>query len=106
MAELCSHHAPLPRGAGHMVILPLHRHRGLRGRRILIVEDQAVIAIWLEQEITAAGATVIGPASTLDHALKLIERAQRTGGLSAAVLDIRLFAKSVLPAADRLAALG
>src|SRR4051794_38561147 len=102
----CVTPSPRCRGGRHMVDVPLHRCRGLRGRRILVSEDEALISMLLVDEITAAGATVVGPAHTLDGTLVVIEEAQCNGGLSAALLDIRLFAKSVLPAADRLAELG
>ena len=58
------------------------------------------------EEILDAGAEVIGPACSLDEALRLTEAAAADGGLSAAVLDINLAGEAVWPVADRLAALG
>lgn len=78
----------------------------LRGKRILIVEDEALVSMLMEDEFLDAGAEVIGPASSLDEALQLAETAVADGGLSAAVLDINLAGVAVWPVADRLAALG
>jgi PAS domain S-box-containing protein len=54
---------PTPRGPGEV--------RG--GRRVLIVEDEALIAMDMEAQLTAAGWDVIGPAGTIDEALALID---------------------------------
>jgi CheY-like chemotaxis protein len=78
----------------------------LQGLRILVVEDEALVSMLVEEELLDAGALVIGPACSLDEALRLIETAVADGGLSAAVLDINLAGVAVWPAADRLAALG
>jgi DNA-binding response OmpR family regulator len=78
----------------------------LQGLRILVVEDEALVSMLVEEELLDAGALVIGPACSLDEALRLIETAVADGGLSAAVLDINLAGEAVWPAADRLAALG
>ena len=77
----------------------------LQGKRILIVEDEALIALLLEDELSDAGAEVVGPAASVDAALLLIEAAHREGGLSAAILDINLGGETVLPVADCLAML-
>ena len=78
----------------------------LRGKRILIVEDEALIRMLVEDEFLNAGAKVIGPACSVDEALQLTETAVAGGGLNAAVLDINLAGKAVWPVADRLVALG
>jgi len=78
----------------------------LRDKRVLVVEDEAIVAMLLEDELTDAGAKVIGPASSVEEALGLIAAAACNGGLSAAVLDIRLDGERVSPVADKLAALG
>jgi DNA-binding response OmpR family regulator len=83
-----------------------HRqHLDLQGRRVLIVEDEALIGMLLEDELLEAGADVIGPACSVKEALELIDQAAVDGGLSAAVLDINLEGEVVSPVADRLAAL-
>jgi DNA-binding response OmpR family regulator len=78
----------------------------LRGLRILVVEDEALVSMLVEEELLDAGALVIGPACSLDEALQMTEAAVADGGLSAAVLDINLAGQAVWPVADRLAALG
>jgi DNA-binding response OmpR family regulator len=57
----------------------------LSGRRILIVEDEPLIALEIAQILESARASVL-VAATLDEALRLTEQA----GLSAAVLDLVL----------------
>jgi DNA-binding response OmpR family regulator len=54
----------------------------LKGRSILVVEDQPLIALDITQELEAAGAAVTST-NTLKHALILVEH----DGLSAAILD-------------------
>ncbi|MBL6454567.1 response regulator [Belnapia sp. T6] len=71
-----------------------------------MVEDEAVVAMLMEEGLVAAGAEVIGSASSVDEALGLIEGAACNGGLNAAVLDMNLEGTAVSPVADRLAALG
>jgi CheY-like chemotaxis protein len=78
----------------------------LRDKRVLVVEDEAIVAMLVEDELIDAGAKVIGPASSVEEALRLIEDAAPDGGLSVAVLDIHLDGERVSPVADRLAALG
>ena len=78
----------------------------LDGRRILVVEDEAFIAMLIEDVLLNAGADVVGPAGSVDQALALIAEAEGHGGLSAAVLDMNLQGTMVTPVADKLAALG
>ena len=54
----------------------------LEGRSILVVEDQALIALDITQELEAAGAGVT-TTNTLKHALILVEH----DGLCGAILD-------------------
>jgi len=78
----------------------------LRGQRILIVEDNVLIAMMIEQILVATGATVVGPAHSVDEALALVAASDLAEGLSAAVLDFSLSNKVVLPVADCLVAMG
>ena len=82
------------------------RRAELTGKRVLVVEDEAPVSMLVEDELRAAGAEVVGPAPSVDDALRLVEAAAADGGLSAAVLDINLAGQHVTPVADRLAALG
>ena len=58
----------------------------LWGQRILIVEDQFLIAMELQQSLERAGATIVGPVGRLDRALSIVE----DNGLNAALLDVDL----------------
>jgi CheY-like chemotaxis protein len=74
----------------------------LSGRRILIVEDEALVAMLVEDALLDVGATVIGPAATVAEAMQLLESEMP----HAAVLDINLSGESSSPVADLLAARG
>ena len=69
----------------------------LAGLRILIVEDDPIIALDVAETLADAGAIVIGPAHTVVQALKLVD-----GGLDAAVLDYPLEREVSSPIADWL----
>jgi len=56
------------------------------GLRVLIVEDEALIAMQIEAELEDAGCAVVGPAPSAPQALRLIQRE----AIDAAVLDYRL----------------
>ena len=70
----------------------------LAGQRVLIVEDEALVAMELAQILTAAGAQVIGPTGDIDDALALVE----AGGIDRALLDINLAGRLVAPVANAL----
>ena len=77
--------------------------QSLAGRRILVVEDEYLIAIEIKRWLQDAGAEVIGPVTGVDQALHLIE----ADGLDAAVLDVNLGdGDTVYPVADKLGAIG
>ena len=73
--------------------------RGLIGRRILVVEDDYLIAGELVESLEELGASVAGPAPSATEALALMEREAR---LDAAVLDVNLGSQDVFPVADAL----
>ncbi|AUX78607.1 response regulator [Sinorhizobium fredii] len=58
----------------------------LAGARILVAEDEILIALDMEAAFRDAGADIVGPCMTLEAALD----AARNEPLSLAVLDIRL----------------
>ncbi|MBB2682728.1 UNVERIFIED_ORG: CheY-like chemotaxis protein [Rhizobium etli] len=71
----------------------------LRGRRVLIVEDEFMLAEDMSQQLAEAGALVLGPAQSLERAFELLTAADV---LDAAVLDVNLHGKQVYPIADTL----
>jgi DNA-binding LytR/AlgR family response regulator len=77
--------------------------RTLRGCRVLVVEDEYMLADELRTELQEAGAVVVGPAGQLEAAIDLIQADADIGG---AVLDVNLGGVSVFPVVDLLAARG
>jgi DNA-binding response OmpR family regulator len=67
-------------------------------RRVLILEDEAMIAGWIESILSAAGWSVVGPVATLERALEAIDR----GRLDAALLDVRVNGHDAYAVADVL----
>jgi DNA-binding response OmpR family regulator len=76
--------------------------RQLAGRRILIVEDEAMVALLIEQVLVDAGATVLGPAHSVVNALALLGANMP----DAAVLDMNLTGDSAAPVIRLLSARG
>lgn len=73
----------------------------LAGRKILIVEDEAPIALNLATAIQRAGGIVIGPVASVAAA----HAAMADNRLDGALLDIRLRNETSFPLADVLAVL-
>lgn len=71
----------------------------LLGRRILIVDDESLIALHAEDLLTELGAIPVGPASTIEQAFAFINR----GEFDAVLLDANLHGQSSQPIARRLA---
>jgi CheY-like chemotaxis protein len=71
----------------------------LRGRWILIVEDDCVTAMDLAETLSAAGARIIGPAATIQAALELVLRGPQ---LDIALLDVEVEGAFVFDVADEL----
>ncbi len=69
--------------------------------RILVVEDEYLIALELDDQLKAAGYRVIGPVADVDGALKAL-KADRP---DAAVLDVNLAGEWVTPVAQVLQAM-
>jgi CheY-like chemotaxis protein len=72
---------------------------GLAGRRVLVVEDEMMIAMLVEDMLTDLGCSVVGPAHALDAALDL---ARTELGLDVALLDVNLGGQPVYAVADAL----
>lgn len=71
----------------------------INGRRILLVEDEPLVAMMMTQMIGDMGGEVIGPFGTLRDAIAGLPEA----GLDAAVLDVNVGGELVYPLAERLA---
>lgn len=69
-----------------------------RPARILVVEDEYLLADALADALTNLGAQVVGPIGQLVEAMALIE----TTPIDGAVLDINLRGETVFPLADAL----
>jgi CheY-like chemotaxis protein len=75
---------------------------GLAGKRILVVEDDYLVAMDIVRALERAGAEVIGPASAVEAALAALEQTVLDG----AILDINLGGEMAFPVADALMARG
>lgn len=75
----------------------------LKGRRILVVEDEMMIAMLVEDMLADLGCDVVGPAHGLESALQMANDDDR---LDAAVLDVNLGGQQVFAVADALRAKG
>ena len=75
----------------------------LAGKRVLIVEDEAMVALDLQFAFEDEGAEVIGPAQKLAAALRLAAEAP---AIDAALLDVDIAGESVYPVAEALRARG
>jgi len=72
----------------------------LSGTRVLLIEDEAIIASMVEDMLVELGATVVGPASSITKGLVLAN----SEGIDAAVLDVNIRSERVDPIADLLRA--
>lgn len=70
----------------------------LTGRRILVVEDDILIAMLIEEILEDLGCVIVGPVATLNEALRLAGDA----ALDAAVLDVTIRGGLIYPAAEQL----
>jgi PAS domain S-box-containing protein len=72
------------------------------GRRVLLVEDEALVAMMIQEFLTECGHSVIGPISRASEALS----AAKEGEFDSAILDINLGDGMAYPVADILSARG
>jgi DNA-binding response OmpR family regulator len=73
--------------------------RVLVGKRILIVEDEMLVALLIEDFLTDLGCCTLGPCGSVANALV----AARTESFDLAVLDVNLDGEMVYPVAEVLA---
>ena len=70
----------------------------LKGVRVLVVEDEYLVAILIEEILESAGCVVMGPIPRLPEALD----AAHHDNCDAAVLDVNLAGERINPVADAL----
>jgi CheY-like chemotaxis protein len=70
--------------------------------RVLIIEDETLIALLLEDMLTELGCTILGSASTVEAAIEFVARTPP----SVAVLDINLGGEKSYVVAEALARRG
>lgn len=74
----------------------------IAGQRILIVEDDAIIALVLEEMLLDLGAAIVGPAASVPRGLELAA----AGSIDAAIVDRNLAGTRSDPVMAALAAAG
>jgi DNA-binding response OmpR family regulator len=77
-------------------------HSVLAGRRVLLVEDELMVAMLVEAALEDEHCTIVGPFGDVTGALA----AARSEDLDLAVLDINLAGEMVFPVAEVLAGRG
>jgi CheY-like chemotaxis protein len=70
------------------------------GLRVLLVEDENLIALLLEDMLADLGHTVIGPVGRLEKALEISQREE----FDVAILDVNINGGDTYPIAEALAA--
>ena len=75
----------------------------LQGRRVLVIEDESLVAMLLETILDDMGCAVVGPESNIDDGLI---SATTEPSLDAALLDVNVAGREVFPVAEALRARG
>lgn len=70
----------------------------LQGLRVLIVEDEALIASLIEDFLLDLGCEVVGPAMHMSEAVQLA----REAAIDGATLDVNIVGEKIYPVADIL----
>jgi CheY-like chemotaxis protein len=83
-------------------VLAGNSKKPLDGYRILVAEDEALIALELEQILENLGCEVVGPLSRVDEVLENAER----GGFDGALLDVNLRGRQIFEILPKLKTLG
>jgi two-component SAPR family response regulator len=85
---------------GTVVGKPDATNVSLSGVRVLVVEDEMMVSMWLEDMLSDMGCTLVGPAARIEPALRLVENA----GFDVAILDVNLNGDETYPIAAALTA--
>lgn len=70
----------------------------LTGRRIMVAEDETLIALEIEEVLLALGCLVVGPVARLDAAVQLAREEE----IDAAILDVNIRGGPIYPVAELL----
>ena len=70
----------------------------LKGLRLLVVEDEALIALFIEELVVSFGCVLAGKASTVNDALAVIETVPMDGAL----IDVNLGGRIAVPVSQAL----
>ncbi|QCL98035.1 hypothetical protein CFBP7129_27755 (plasmid) [Agrobacterium tumefaciens] len=60
--------------------------RVFRGKKLIIVQQRALLTVRCREQITAAGATVVGPVSSVRTVLQALQ----SGDVDAAIIDVEV----------------
>lgn len=82
----------------------MHQSNPLNGLRMLVVEDEAMIALLVEDMLSELGCTVVDIAGTVEQGLKLAGPGKAE--IDAAILDVNIGGEKVFPVAEALAEQG
>jgi len=74
----------------------------LSARRVMVAEDEALVALVLADQLTELGLFVVGPCSSVSEAKAVADK----GDFEAAILDVNLGGELVYPVAELLSARG
>ncbi|CAN7458141.1 response regulator [Caulobacter sp. LjRoot300] len=74
--------------------------------RIMIVEDEALVALMVEDLLTDFGCQISGSFGAVEEALAYLSDAATPPALDGAVLDVNIGGTMVFPVAERLRAAG
>jgi CheY-like chemotaxis protein len=76
--------------------------RELKGLRVLVIEDEAMIAMLIEDMLLELGCTMLGPAADVAQAFSMIQELH----FDVAILDVNLSGERTMPVAEKLRAKG
>jgi two-component sensor histidine kinase/CheY-like chemotaxis protein len=87
-----------PNSNGDAAVANFASPQALSGRRVLIVEDEALVAMMLEEELESLGLSIVANCGSVSDAIKAIDDETP----NAAILDVNLGGEFVYAVADRL----
>jgi CheY-like chemotaxis protein len=77
-------------------------YMGAHGKRVLLVEDDILVAMFVEEILNELGYELARDSRNVAEALIAVER----GGFDIAILDVNIAGEKVYPVADALSAAG